>query len=168
MSTPRKPTRPAADGRREQAAPVTRPLLDRGSPAFSVEHDGSLITGPDEASVREFVAAMERQKALRDRWPQDGREAMTALAALFPSMRRVPGTSPWEVEALIEWSNSGAPTSGSIWAARFLLSVWNSSTNWNVFGLPGAGKFDLFEAWSCWDDHHRKAALEWLEAPFWP
>ena len=101
-------------------------------------------------------------------WPRDGRAAMAALAAEFPSMRGVPGTDPWDVEHLIEWSNSGAPTSGSIWAARFLLSVWNPSTNWNDFGLPGAGKFDLHEAWSCWDNPHRAAALKWLEAPFWP
>jgi hypothetical protein len=33
--------------------------------------------------------------------------------------------------------------------------VWNPSTDWREFGLPGAGKFDLHEAWSCWDDAHR-------------
>lgn len=93
---------------------------------------------------------------------------MAALASLFPSMRAVPGTNPWNVDLLIEWTSSGAPTSGSIWAARFLLSVWNPSTNWSELGLPGAGKFDLHEAWSCWDDEHRSAAMKWLEAPFWP
>jgi hypothetical protein len=40
------------------------------------------------------------------------------------------------------------------------------STNWHEFGLPGADKFDLHEAWSCWDNPHRAAALKWLEAPF--
>jgi hypothetical protein len=55
------------------------------------------------------------------RWPSDRRQAMAALAVWFPSMRGVPGTDPWSVEHLIEWSHPGAPTSGSIWAARFLL-----------------------------------------------
>ncbi len=116
----------------------------------------------------DLVSSIERGRARRMRWPRDGRQAMAALGQLFPSMRGVPGVEPWSVEELIAWCNSGAPTSGSGWAARFLLAVWNPGTDWTEFGLPSRGKFDLMEAWSCWDDPHRAAALQWLEAPFWP
>jgi hypothetical protein len=116
----------------------------------------------------DLVSSIEPGRARRMRWPRDGRQAMAALGRLFPSMRRVPGVEPWSVEDLIAWCNSGGPTSGSGWAARFLLAVWNPSTDWTEFGLPGRGKFDLMEAWSCWDEPHRTAALQWLEAPFWP
>jgi hypothetical protein len=168
MRSSRKPGSPHSTTDRGESSdgPVTRPARDYDAPGFSLDHDGGVITGPDEESVRGFVSLIEQQRARRDRWPRDGREAMTTLAALFPSMRGVPGTDPWNVEMLIEWSNSGAPTSGSIWAARFLLSVWNPSTNWSEFGLPGAGKFDVHEAWSCWDDVHRAAAMKWLERRF--
>jgi hypothetical protein len=116
----------------------------------------------------DLVSSIERSRARRMHWPRDGRQAMAALGRLFPSMRGVPGVEPWSVEDLIAWCNSGAPTSGSGWAARFLLAVWNPGTDWTEFGLPGRGKFDLMEAWSCWDEPHQSAALQWLEAPFWP
>jgi hypothetical protein len=141
---------------------------DRETPAFSLEYDGGTISGPDEASVREVVASLEEGKRRAARWPEDGPSRMAALARLFPSMRGVPGTDPWNVEALIAWTQTGAPTSGSGWAARFLLSVWNPSTNWSEHGVPGAGKFDLMEAWDSFDDQHRAAVMQWLAAPFWP
>jgi hypothetical protein len=146
--------------------PVTR--LRREEPKFSMDYKGGRITGPDEASVREWAENMKLQEEKAARWPQDSRQAMTALAKLFPSMVGVPGTDPWNVDELVAWCNSGAPTSGSGWAARFLLTVWNPSTNWNEHGLPGAGKFDLMEAWSVFDDRHRAAVMKWLDAPFWP
>jgi hypothetical protein len=83
-------------------------------------------------------------------------------------MRGVPGTDPWDALQLIAWCNTGAPMSGSGWAARFLLSVWNPSTNWNEEGLPGAGRFELMEAWAIFDDPHRAGVMQWLDAPFWP
>jgi hypothetical protein len=147
---------------------VQRPRRDRETPAVSMEYDGGTISGPDEASVREVIAALAEGKRRAARWPQDGRAAMTVLARSFPSMRGVPGTDPWDAESLIAWTQTGAPTSGSIWAARFLLSVWNPGTNWSEHGVPGAGKFDLMEAWGVFDDAHRAAVMQWLAAPFWP
>jgi len=55
-----------------------------------------------------------------------------------------------------------APTSGSLAAAKFLLGVWNGGRGTEF------EPFDLFQAWSVWDDSHRQAALQWLELPFWP
>ena len=153
---------PKDDPRSNANAAATR------SPGFALADEGGVISGPDEQAVRQVVASIERSRARRASWPRDGRAAMAALARLFPSMREVPGTDPWSVEDLIAWCNSGAPTSGSGWAARFLLAVWNPGTDWAEYGLPGRGKFDLMEAWSCWDERHRAAAFRWLESPFWP
>jgi len=147
---------------------VTSLRRDREQPPVSIEYKGGVITGPDDASVRELIVNMEQSAAKRARWPEDGPLAMTALAKLLPSMRDVPGTDPWNADELIAWCRTGAPTSGSGWAARFLLSVWNPSTNWNEYGLPGAGKFDLMEAWPVLDDAHQAAIMRWLDAPFWP
>ena len=55
---------------------------------------------------------------------------MARLAHLFPSMRGVPGTDPWDAQQLIDWLKSPAPTSGSSAAARFLLGVWNGGMIW--------------------------------------
>jgi hypothetical protein len=120
----------------------------------------------------DFRDSIARQALRRARWPQDLRQAMTELAKLFPTMRNVPGIDPWNVEQLIAWLNSGAPTSGSWNAAMFLLGVWNPSTKWNKEGVKmrkgASGKFDLFRAMSCWDEEHIAAFLEWANNPFWP
>ena len=87
---------------------------------------------------------------------------------MLPSMRDVPGTDPWDVDALTEWANGPAPTSGSRGTARFLLGVWNPGADWTEYGLIAPGRFAVFDAWSCWDEPHRRAVLVGLEAPFWP
>jgi hypothetical protein len=148
--------------------PIGRPRTDRETPQFSRQYKGGVISGPDEASIQMVIESIEQSSAKRARWPKDGRQAMTALAKLLPSMRDVPGTDPWDAVQLVAWCNTGAPTSGSGWAARFLLSVWNPSTNWNEEGLPGAPRFDLLEAWAIFDDQHRAGVMQWLDAPFWP
>ncbi len=98
---------------------------------------------------------------------------MAALSALFPSMRGVPGTDPWDPVELIEWCNGPAPTSGSRWAARFLLAVWDGYADWADPQavepcLASDGRFEIVKAWSIWDNPHRQAALAWLTNPFWP
>jgi hypothetical protein len=123
-------------------------------------------------AIEEFKASMEREQRRRERWPGSGPQQMAALAQLFPTMRGVPGTDPWNVERLIAWLNTGAPTSGSWHAAMFLLGVWNPHTKWNQQGVKmrkgASGKFDLFAACAAWDHQHLQAMQEWIAAPFWP
>jgi hypothetical protein len=123
--------------------------------------------------LQEITASIERDgQRARERWHSDRRLAMSQLANLFPTMRGVPGTNPWNVEKLIAWLNTGAPTSGSWHAAMFLLGVWNPSTKWNQEGVRmrkgASGKFDLFAAYAAWDHKHIQAMQEWIAAPFWP
>ena len=154
----------------DSKGPPPRRIHDPLNPPEGVSkiYDGHLITGPSGAAVDEMIEAMKKAKAKEGRWPKNDREAMSVLANLFPSMRGVPGTKPWDVDELIAWCKTGAPTSGSGWAARFLLSVWSPATNWNDHGLPGAGRFDLMSAWDLLDEEHRRAIMTWLDAPFWP
>lgn len=120
----------------------------------------------------EIFLSIERQRQQRARWNDSLTVAMSELANLFPTMRGVPGTNPWNVEALIAWMNTGAPTTGSWHAAMFLLGVWNPHTKWNQEGLKmrkgASGKFDLFAAMHGWDQQHIEAALEWINNPFFP
>lgn len=144
----------------------------------TVEIDGRsyTVTGGDakarKEAIEEIRASMQREKARRERWPGTGQQNMTALAKLFPTMRGVPGTDPWDSVELVDWLNGGAPTSGSRWAAMFLLGVWNAHTDWYTCGLKRRkglpGKFDLFFALAAWDHHHIEAMKAWIANPFWP
>jgi len=121
---------------------------------------------------REIFLSIERQRMQRARWPDNLNRAMSELAKLFPTMRGVPGTDPWDVHQLIAWMNTGAPTTGSWHAAMFLLGVWNPHTKWNQEGVKmrkgSSGKFDLFVAMQGWDQQHIDAAMEWIRNPFFP
>jgi hypothetical protein len=123
-------------------------------------------------AIREIHKSIERQREQRARWPENLNHAMSELAKLFPTMRGVPGTDPWDVHQLMAWMNTGAPTTGSWWAAMFLLGVWNPHTKWNQEGVKmrkgATGKFDLFVAMHGWDQQHIDAALEWIRNPFFP
>ena len=135
--------------------------------------DGVIVAeGLDQGLLDEFRASMEKERKRRERWPRDYRLAMSEMAKLFPTMRGVPGTDPWNVEKLIAWLNTGAPTSGSWHAVMFLLGVWNPHTKWNKEGVRmrkgASGKFDMFAALAVWDGQHLQAMQEWIAAPFWP
>jgi hypothetical protein len=58
-------------------------------------------------------------------------------------------------------------------AVLFVLSVWNSSTNWHeAAGLcrsdgPMGGRFDVHRALGTWDQAHRDAFLAWARDPWW-
>jgi hypothetical protein len=93
------------------------------------------VSGKSEEAVAEAVAHLHRQElreaARRERWGEGGAEGMQRLCRLFPTLRGVPGTDPWEWDKLLEWLTGPAPTSGSTWAALFVLGVWNPTTDWS-------------------------------------
>ncbi len=143
--------------------------------------DGEWTGHPD--AVREAVAASTLARERARRWPQtseghvDTRAAMTILARSFPVLARdAEGIDPWDVDRFLAWLCGPAPSSGAIHSGRFVLSVWNPSTNWSEVaregGIEGADerlrRFDLFDAVGVWDDAHRLACMIWIEAPFWP
>jgi len=93
------------------------------------------VSGKSEEAIAEAVAHLHRQElreaARRERWGEGGAEGMQRLCRLFPTLRGVPGTDPWEWDKLLEWLTGPAPTSGSTWAALFVLGVWNPTTDWS-------------------------------------
>ncbi len=134
---------------------------------ITVDYEGGTISGP-RSGIERFLYEIREQKALRARWPEDTREAMTVLCKKFPTLCDADGVEPWDVDRFIAWLNGPAPGHGAAVAGRFVLSVWNRSTDWTEVGLLPPGKFDLFEALGVWDKEHKSAFLEWVIAPFWP
>ena len=142
--------------------------------------DGEWPGHPD--AVREALASVKAASERARRWPQtpegyvDTCAAMTVLAHSFPVIARdADGIAPWDVDRFLFWLCGPAPSSGALHAGRFLLSVWNPSTDWieqaREKGIDGAGaakRFDLFDSVGVWDDAHRLACMVWIEAPFWP
>lgn len=143
---------------------------------FSMEHNGGIITGPDEQSVRDFVRSSEESAARRARWPSDTREAMTVLAESFPTLKGSPGVRPWDEGAFLAWLCTDGHSHGRLVAAQFILSVWNPSTDWaehakdvEKLSYPEhAKRFDLLEAIGIFDRKHTAALIAWIDAPFWP
>jgi hypothetical protein len=88
---------------------------------------------------------------------------ISALAEQFPSLKTAPGVSPWDPDALNEWVATPAhPGDQARRAARFVLNLWDPSWGWS------AGWFDVYQAFSDWDDAHRQAFLTWANDPFHP
>ena len=96
------------------------------------------------------------------------------LAQTFPSLRGKPGVAPWDVLAFLKWAM--VASHGELLAAKFVLSVWNPSTDWGELAVErkimkkgGAfTRFDLFEAMNVWDDLHVRAMAAWMNRPFFP
>lgn len=150
-------------------------MRDSETPPFSMEHRGRVITGPDEQSVRALIASVESAEARRAFWPTDTTQAMEQLALSFPSLTRASGVQPWNADALLRWLCGPAPSSGMAHAARFLLGVWNPTTDWvreaesqGIAGSAAAKRFDLLDAMGVWDEAHCAAFTAWVAAPFWP
>lgn len=154
---------------------------------FSAEWRGARVSGDEHAvksAIAEMEAAAKRSALRRERWGPDlGPHAMEILAASFPSLVGVPGTSPWDATMLLRWlCTSGAPTGGSRQAARFVLGVWNSHSDWSELaeeeGFLDREKqpeltrllqsFSVFDALNIWDRQHHNAFLRWAESPFFP
>jgi hypothetical protein len=86
---------------------------------------------------------------------------MSELAQSFPCLREAPGVDPFDAQELDRWA-AGPVSHGERLTGQFLLSVWDSSTEWQC------GRFDLMEALRIWDEEHHKAFLNWVANPWWP
>lgn len=137
------------------------------------------FTSDDAAS-----ALAQATRASLDRealWPKtaegwvDTRAAMTTLVRLFPTLRDAMGVEPWDLDLFLAWA-CGAHSSGMLHAAKFVLSVWNPTTDWNEFahekGFLSAGErlapFNMHDALGAWDFAHRDAFAKWVHGAFWP
>lgn len=88
-----------------------------------------------------------------------GIRRLERLAASFHVLRNAPGVQPWDAEALDRWASTLA-SSGERHAARFVLSVYNSTARWRC------GPFNVALALSTWDSQGWSAFRAWVNAPF--
>jgi hypothetical protein len=103
-------------------------------------------------------------------------ELMKRLCAMFPGLRGVPGTDPWDALEILQWLlDTGSPTGGSSCAARFVLQVWDWAEDWRAVakkeGIRGwrhFAPFNAVEALSRWDADHAAAFAQWVNFPFFP
>lgn len=132
----------------------------------TVERDGELNRKRGEKAAARH----------RELWGEGGADGMVRLCRLFPSLRHVHGADPWDATAMLRFACSGH-SHGETLAARFVLTVWNCTDDWNEIAhtegiLTGPDeqlrRFDIFEALGTWDYAHHEAALTWLRDPFWP
>lgn len=152
----------------------------------TVETNTGTITAPDQEAADEFIAHMkhgeELREAKRERWGTDNLEQMRRLCAGFPSLRGLfDAPLSFDVDRLLTWLlTSGAVTSGSSHAAKFVLQVWNSRTDWREYAVETGlltkrskaykafTPFNVAAAFGCWDYAHCAAFLAWVELPFFP
>lgn len=116
---------------------------------------------------------LQQQEERRARWPKDTREAMSVLAASFPSLAGAPGLAPWDTDTFLPWL-CAQERPDTVSAGLFILGVWNAHTDWREIAqewgheLRAGGRFNLLSALEAWDEQHRSAAVAWMDAPFWP
>lgn len=96
---------------------------------------------------------------------------MLELVLTFPTLQRTPLElfNPWDPERFAEaWA---AGSGGEKDAALFVLSVWNTCTDWSQWGLTRGGErggfFDVHRALGNWDHMHRRAFIAWCADPWW-
>lgn len=113
-------------------------------------------------------------------------EKMTALCRQFPTLDKADGVEEWDPEKLDAWACGPAPCHGALYAARFVLSLWNGlmgrvkkgkalrdeeGVYAHRFSLQTpwkCGPFDVVDAMGTWDVPHRQAFLSWAKEPWWP
>lgn len=146
---------------------------------------GAIITGDDERAlddaVRQIDEAQDRAAQRDALWGTDNRARMTRLCKSFPTLVMADGVEPWNAERFLRWVlTSGAPGSGARHAAKFVLQVWNSETDWAAWartpvaddglGISDAelAPFNVCQALGVWDADHADAFRTWCYLPFWP
>ena len=87
---------------------------------------------------------------------------MAVFARTFPCLAKAAGVTPWDANTLDQWATDTPLSHGELVAARFLLALWDSATDWRC------GRFDVMEALRVWDDRHRAAFLACAGDPWWP
>lgn len=99
-----------------------------------VIQDGRVVDADSPEAAAAVAEQLQRGQAREDRrrdvWGTDGAEQIVRLARSFPSLRNADGLEPWDAVAFLGWALGPACTSGSWHAAMFVLSVWNSTTDW--------------------------------------
>ena len=82
------------------------------------------------------------------------------LASSFPTLPVAQGVKPWNSEKLASWASAQSHGSAALYAAEFVLGIWNSE-------IVESCRFDIVAAMRVWDEEHRDAFLRWADDPWW-
>jgi hypothetical protein len=103
----------------------------RRQPDGSIAFDGDVPAEERLEILEEEAKRLKEEGIRRELWGEVGPGAMTRLARMFPLLRMAEGIEPWDATQLLKWlCSSPAVTSGSFYAALFVLGVWNSGVDW--------------------------------------
>lgn len=98
---------------------------------------GGVVVGTDRAKVeqaaKDINAQRQRERETERLFPGERKEKIAALCKLFPTLATdvaFRGIEPWNVDKFLLWAVKGSHCSGEVHAIRFVLSVWNPSTDW--------------------------------------
>lgn len=99
--------------------------------------DGDVLVGTDPEILKEAAqqinAQRRRERETERFFPGTDQQKIAALCQKFPTLNQdvaFRGIDPWNVDKFLLWAVGGAHCSGEVYAIRFVLSVWNPSTNW--------------------------------------
>jgi len=101
----------------------------------------------------------------------DVRQRFQRWVLMFPSLRDAEGAYPFESLRFAQWAGRQEFGSGQLYAAQFVLAVWNGNGNAHAwFNQPPyeLGQFDVIFAMAHWDAAHCRAFRHWIDDPFWP
>jgi len=85
---------------------------------------------------------------------------MTVLAQSFPSLEGAQGVDPWDPIRFEAWATDEETDDNVVWAAGFVLSVWE--------GEDDDFLWDLQRALNDWGHSDREAFIAWCREPWWP
>ncbi len=89
------------------------------------------------------------------------------------------GTDHFNASEFAQWAGDRNMGSGGVWAALFVLSVWNDRGDWAEYGLAmnargrrsdseaPEGRFYMHDALGVWDLPHRAAFNAWANDAWW-
>ena len=102
------------------------------------------------------------------------------LAQTFHALEECPTGEKFDAAAFAKWAGDRNMGDGGVWAALFVLSVWNDKPDYAAAGLGmrvryagghkqdnGVGRFYMHDALGAWDHLHRAAFAAWTVNPWW-
>jgi len=100
-------------------------------------------------------------------------ERISQLAKSFPTLQNRACLRLRPFDAIEFMRSAVGAGHGENLAIRFVLGVWNPSTDWKKVAREkkikgNFARFDIFEAMNCWDDMHICAMAQWINRPFFP
>jgi hypothetical protein len=142
--------------------------------AECIDHATAKMIGRDFDHIevlRHGVTSDARKRGGRGLYTTSA-ERMHGLIATFPALEGFTPTigKRFDATGFAGWAGEAQLSDGGMYAALFVLSVWNDRADWSEYGCKTerhGGRFYLHDAMGCWDPAQRAAFAAWASNPFW-